>query len=308
MIWCVAVVFIGILTNSLEILIFNTGEMRKRSFSIYLTALAASDSLYLVTFTLAHIFIYIKCMYMNDSTVLSLYHRKSVACKVLQLSMDAFSDFSSLLILAFTIERYIACYHSLRLHWLCTRRSAIMFCMFAFVVIICSITYPHVMFIDSHQCYKICTILPKNKDQFFYFYIVEVILFRLIPIILIAILNTLILKKLFNLQNARKLSTTLDASTQISSTNYNKQTRISIMLLTVSTAYIVLYLPAIVNFILDRFIVSGQLDISHSIMAHYDNLSEAMGVTGFAINFFLYTMSGQTFREHLFQIISRYRL
>jgi hypothetical protein len=114
-------VFIGLVGNALSISVFASKRMRTMSCNFYLLMLAISDSMYLISVLLMKIFTGIRCLYAVD-THLDISNRSNIACKTLQFLLDFFSDYSTCLILAFTVERYITVYFPLKN--LCTVRRA----------------------------------------------------------------------------------------------------------------------------------------------------------------------------------------
>ena len=75
------------------------------------------------------------------------------------------------------------------------------------------------------------------------------------------------------------------------------------MLIVVSTSYIISYLPVLIHFVMWKFVRSGLLIIDRRPMIIMQNYTRPMYIFGFAINFFLYTMSGQVFRKQLIVIL-----
>jgi len=54
-----------------------------------------------------------RCLYFTEARF-DIINRSEIACKLLQYLNDLFSDYSTCLILAFTVERYLAAYQPMR--------------------------------------------------------------------------------------------------------------------------------------------------------------------------------------------------
>ena len=105
----------GLVGNTLSMRVFSSRSMRPVSSITYLLMLAVSDSLYLVSVFLSKLVTALCCLYFPSSLgQLDLVNRSAFMCKLLQYLADLFSDYSTCLIFAFTVERCIAVYCPLR--------------------------------------------------------------------------------------------------------------------------------------------------------------------------------------------------
>jgi len=80
----------------------------------------------------------------------------------------------------------------------------------------------------------------------------------------------------------------------------------TIMLITVSTSYVLAYLPVLFHFIV--YFIKLKLDRSldvddRSTMLIAGNYTKLLYVGGVAVNFFLYTVSGRVFRKQLVEML-----
>lgn len=83
--------------------------------------------------------------------------------------------------------------------------------------------------------------------------------------------------------------------------------QLTIILILVSTTYVLFYLPVLVHFVLFKMALSGFVDVGLSVLDVFGNYAKALHVAGFAINFLLYTVSGRVFREQLVALVGRCR-
>ena len=73
--------------------------------------------------------------------------------------------------------------------------------------------------------------------------------------------------------------------------------QLTVMLTIVSSTYIILYIPVIIVFVLNKALDPRSEIITHVLIAY--NYTKVLYIFGFAINFVLYTLSGRVFREQL---------
>ncbi|KAI0240756.1 hypothetical protein LSAT2_008452 [Lamellibrachia satsuma] len=313
-----SIVFIiaGLIGNSLSVLVFSSREMRGISSNVYLLLLAISDSLYLMSVFFTKTLTTIRCLYFPDSAA-DIFNRSSALCKLLQHTMDMFSDYSTCLILAFTVERYIAIYLPIRFKSLCSVRRARIVCATVFVSVCVFIAPYHFMYIGRVHDLDVCAVLTEYETEFMALYIVEALIFRVIPVFVIALLNGMIIVRVTKLRRRKRkrnasMTTSSQAGKATGGQNNNRKQRsrkadksmqLTIILVLVSTSYIIVFIPVLVHFVLWKLKSSHVIQLSDVAMLTSQNYTRTMYISGFAINFFLYTMSGRIFREQLEKIV-----
>ena len=293
-------IIIGLIGNSLSTLVFSSKGMRTVSSNSYLLVLALSDSAYLVSVFLTKVLTTLRCMHFANIP-LDIFNRSSFWCLLLQFLMDLFSDYSTCLILAFTIERYIACYHPVKFKEICTVRRARIACMILFLIC-CGVIAPyHMLYIKHYSEYNMCTVHLEHELTFTIWYIIECLLFRIVPVFIIAVLNVFIIIKVTRLNQERRRR----ASSRVTNNNKKKISKderhiqLTIMLILVSTSYIIVYLPVLIHFVMWKLERSQVISVGYQAMIIAQNYTRTFYISGFAINFFLYTLSGRIFREQL---------
>ena len=294
-------VMIGLVGNALSIMVFTSKVMRTVSSNVYLLFLAVSDSLYLTSVFSTKILTTLKCLYFIEGTF-DIANHNSVLCKLFQYMLDLFSDYSTILILAFTIERYIACYHPINFKEICTLKRARTACAASFITISILIAAYHFLFIGRPTGYSTCAVLPENEAVFTILYVTEAVLFRVLPIFIIAALNIFIIIKVTKVSQDKQRRTSTRSGHSCmrrKSTREDKHRQLTIMLILVSSSYIIAYLPVLVHFVMWKLRRSAICILSERAMDMIQNYTKAMYIFGFAINFFLYTMSGRVFRDQL---------
>jgi hypothetical protein len=157
---------------------------------------------------------------------------------------------------------------------------------------------------DSGHVFEFCSIKSRDYEtRFMIMYLIEASLFRIIPVITIAILNVFIIVRVTNVSREHQ-------KRKAASGKHNKRTRkdeknlqLTIMLILVSTSYVVLYTPVLAHFVIDYLKRIDVTAVNSAAVLMAGNYTRALYVFGFAINFFLYTISGRVFREQLQQIL-----
>ena len=304
-------VAIGLVGNTLSIVVFSSKEMRMVSSNVYLLTLALSDSLYLIAVFLTKIITSLRCLYFEDSYA-DISNRNNFACVLLQYMNDLFSDYSACLILAFTVERFIACYHPIKFKEICTVKRARIVCLLILVGIAALICPHHILFFGRYPEYNVCTVLRDYESEFTILYVVEALAFRICPVFIIAVLNVFIISKVTKLHRERRkrhsASRAKSGGSKKNSGQQDKHLQLTVMLILVSSTYIILYIPVLVHFVLWKLQRSEVLVISSTLMEIIRNYTSMLFIFGFAINFFLYTMSGKVFRDQLELILCETRL
>ena len=167
-------------------------------------------------------------------------------------------------------------------------------------------------------------------------YMAEMVTLRVVPVVAIALLNALIGSRVTRITRDRKRRrqhirlVTIDAdsaarrqSPDVDVVNIDcrssvvslrcarrasvdeRNLQLTIVLILVSTTYILFYLPVLVHFVLFKMMLSGVVDVGFTFLDVFGNYAKALHVAGFAINFLLYTVSGRVFREQLVALLCR---
>ena len=264
----------------------------------------------------------LRCWYFIESA-LDIVNSSDVSCILLQYLSDLFSDNSTCVILAFTVERAIAVFRPMRYKELCTVWRARAICALIFAVIAASIAPYHVLYMGILVGYRYCAILRNHEAAFYVLYVVEMFIFRLVPVVIIAIINAFIIRRVTNLARTkrqwmsgagrsssaaaepaaegRRRTSSMPTSRKTQAEDRNLQ--LTIILILVSTSYVLAYIPILLHFVMWKIQLSGLIAVSREALMIVGNYSKALYVAGFAINFFLYTVSGRVFRDQLKKIV-----
>ena len=312
-------VVIGLIGNALSMLVFLSPEMRNISSNIYLSVLSISDSAYLISVFLSDILTDIRCVHYREKRF-DFENNFDWTCKLLQLLMDLFADYSPCLILAFTFERYLACYHAVKFRETRNTLRARIFCLTIFILIFVSICPQHMYHIGLTR--DSCGVLPQYDNIFSMFWAIEVSLYRIIPVLIVASLNVLIGVKIWYLHKnkpsrkslhpqqhemtslANTSETCKERKKRAKATSDERHIQLTVMLMVVSSTYILLYFPVLIHFVMWHFQRRGFHPFSYEAGVIFEKISSMLYIAGFAINFFLYTLSCKVFRDQLFYVLT----
>jgi len=158
-----ALVASGLVGNALSVLVFSSSEMGQLSSNVYLLALAVSDSVYLVSVLLGRLATAVRCWYFPRAP-LDLVNRVQFFCVLQQYLSDLFADYSTCLILAFTVERGLAVFYPIAFKQRCTVARARFVCAATFAVIAVCIAPYHAVMIGLYADYNVCNIVKKHEE------------------------------------------------------------------------------------------------------------------------------------------------
>jgi len=153
----------GLVGNTLSVLVFSSPEMRQMSSNVYLLALAVSDSLYLVSVLLGRLLTAARCWYFSYAP-LDLVNHSQFFCIFQQYISDLFADYSTCLILAFTVERGYAVFYPIEFKQRCTVTRARVVCAAMFAIIATCIAPYHAIMIGLYTDYNVCAIVKRHEE------------------------------------------------------------------------------------------------------------------------------------------------
>ena len=302
---CLVFIVVGLIGNTLNIIVFSSREMRLVSSNFYLLMLAVSDSMYLICVMCSRIMISLRCLYAPESSI-DIFNTNTFMCKLLQFFLDLQSDYSTCLIMAFTIERYIAVYRPLQFKEICTVRKARIICAVLFVTTVLCVAPHHFLFMGRPENKDVCTILPEHETTFTALYIVEILIFRIAPVVSIVTFNILIITRVTLLtRSARNNKRASSERSRIQRRGKNMQ--LTVILLLVSSTYVAAILPVLIHFGIWKLVRSEFVSISEAALIISQNYTKPLYVLASAINFFLYTLSGGIFREQLSRLLCKFK-
>ena len=284
----VIVVLCGLLGNLINILVFSSKPLRKHSPNAFVLMLAISDSTYLIN-AFFHWLIALKCLQYQQSSVDILNHSDAL-CKFVLFFLDLFANYSSMVILFFTIERFIAVYKPMKVKQICTLRRTRILCLCLLIIIVLWIAPYHFIMRGVDVTNGECGSYSEWDEQLSFLYIIEKVTFRVVPVWVIATINACIIYKMVTSdpigedRNQRK---------------NNKNRQVTILLILISVSYVILVLPLLIFYFLVFLHNNHIITVSETNMEIARKWMEILNITGFAINFYLYSIGSNMFQEQL---------
>lgn len=275
---------VGLVGNTLSFGIMV--QLSTSTFYLYLAVVAVVDSGYLVFEGLTS-WMALSGIY-NPFESLAHY-----SCSVPFACAVMCSQVSSWIIVAVTIDRYMAVCHPFKLAKYCTRRRAAI-CMGMIFLFLIGINIPLICFEwnDDHtQClspYNICL------D---YVLITDSICYVLLPGFLIALFNILIIRGLYKASRRRR-GLAGGQETTTATIAHESARRTTIMLFSVTSVYFISLVLLVYVYVI---VFVTQMTFEEGEESHLDLItaSRMCVLLNHSVNFFLYGLSGKVFREKL---------
>lgn len=239
-------VYFGTFGNTVSVYVFFRTKLKKLSSSYYLAALAISDTIFLIQLFVLWL----------GFVKLDLYNLP-IMCQAMNYLASVCSFMSVWLVLAFTVERFVAVKYPLLRAAVCTiSRAKMMILILTVVGMLLYSPIPMSMEIRYNKDLKrkLCTNKQEWEWNYFntIFNIVDTIITIVVPLIAITVLNCIISRTIWKLTSVRKRLTNRNTSNSkklINTRNKSKpsvstQNQLTEMLLVVSTVCLSLNLPS----------------------------------------------------------------
>ncbi|KAH7934032.1 hypothetical protein HPB49_020714 [Dermacentor silvarum] len=316
-----AIIYLGLIGNVLSLVTFLGTKLRSRTSSLYMGALAVSDSGFLIILSFA---------WLNEQGINVYQHG---LCLVTVFLSSAFACWSVWLTVSFTAERFVAVRYPL---WKLrasspTRRPRLVIGATALLSV--TLNAPLLAFVRvTGGEFAECSPHPEYESALYVLNILDTVLTFIIPFLLITVMNFMIARAIYFFyvrykrqrltaeghQDCREASLSSPARlnadsavsrdgtmTATSGGGIAHATQISVtrMLLLVSTVFILLNLPSYVMRIYVFLLSLGHSPLAdpeiNSLPYVLQRYFMLLYYTNFAINFVLYNASSRMFRATL---------
>lgn len=239
-------VYLGSFGNGISVYVFFGTKLRKLSSSYYLATLAVCDNLFLMSMFVVWL----------RMVGLDLYNRDGV-CHLINYITGVCSFLSVWLVLAFTVERFVAVRYPLLRQSVCTvsrAKTAIIVLVLASLIIYS----PQLL---ASTVTNTCNVHPEWRQIVNVFNYIDTVLTFLIPVVVITVLNVYISRTVWKLASVRrrlthraaanamplrKVSQSHQAGNRARRCCTVSQNKVTKMLLVVSTVCLCLHLPSYV--------------------------------------------------------------
>ncbi|XP_064596780.1 FMRFamide receptor-like [Liolophura sinensis] len=288
------VVTVGILGNICNIVVLSHPRMTS-STNVYLTILAACDMLYLV-FSLTLGFVFCSYRDMPESSFQYIPYGRVLS--------DIFGNTAVWLTVAFTIERYIGVCHPMKGKIWCTVTRARWIVLHTFLICL-TITFPEffemeiaeVRDVSANTTYYICrgTELSESHSYQIGYYWFYVTFFTLLPLLLLAIFNSFLIKSVWEaIRIRRELQ---NSSSRRDNRTHQEQHRITIMLITVVIMFMLSQLPWTILLLYKAFLSANDIPANSDGLRIAGNITNLLGQVNASCNFLLYSYFSTRFRK-----------
>lgn len=292
---------IGVIGNTMSFVILSQRAMRVVSTYAYLTVLTFADTMVL--------FVGLLRLWITELTGSDLRVWTQWSCKLVNVLGSTISDFSGWLIIAVTAERFLAVCYPLKAPMVCSRHRAyaIVLILLAFHFLVNMHLFWTTQLTYTVMCGGIITVRCDPAEAYSYLVRdvwpwVDAFMYSFIPFAVILVLNALIIRKVLISRRNRDSHLCRGSS---SSSAKESSARMSVMLLTVSFAFLVTTLPLNIT-----LIVTNSMEFStdgKNKMKLGRAVTELLMYVNHSMNFFLYCATGQKFRQELCAIVCRGR-
>ena len=289
---------IGTTGNVLSLIVFCSSRCRKSSFTVYLGALAITDSVVLIT-ALVHTWLF--RVFRPD-----LGEYGTASCKLLVSFTYFFSQVSSWLVVTITVERTLCSFY-IQFY---KRTKSVRFGLVTVGIVVASIAIlnSHISYGITYHYYNNNTFCGFVDDSYTYFFVnyyvwIDTTTFFVVPIIIIVIGNSATVIKVYQTQKA---VTRTNSIGMLIATQMNRKSRnVFIITLMVSVSFIVCISPPTLFFALKPYF----FNIDQFRQSFGEQVAECvvymLYCLNYSVNFYLYMLSGSRFRRDLKSAICR---
>ncbi|VDD75340.1 unnamed protein product [Mesocestoides corti] len=305
-VWSI-LLFFGLFGNALTVFVLRAKRLQQSSTSFYLTVLAITDVLYLLTSLVASIANFI---FFFPSEVRQISNTFCVLTPFLHYTLAYISVW---LLVAVTVERAIWVVLPFQARNICTKRTA----KFVVVTIVSVFTlldthfFVTMRYIEVQPSYWSCS-TTYFADKVFPF--LDLLFVAVLPCAIMLIANCLIGWKLRVMRKFRSgvAATSTSNNNQGGSDKREKSTNLTRMLVSTNIFFIVSVTPLliydVVFFSVDvRAWAEEDEDVRGGMLFAIERLVYTLWYTNFAIHFLLYCLSGPPFRAEVLVIFNRLR-
>ena len=292
--WFPILVPIGLFGNTLSFLVMIKPNNRKMSTCIYMAAISINDNIMMSL-----------CLHTLLIVGLKIQVWHHLQCKLVAVLVLFALQNTTLQVLAMTIDKYIAIKwpHMASAYSTPKRAKLIIAGLSIFALIYNS---PHLLLtlVVEGQCFTFAVESPMTKIYSWFSFVLNAV----VPFSMLIYMNCVIVKTvrnsrtMFGNKNTATGTTTNQGMETRQSTMKNAERQLTIMLLLVTTLFLILLCPTYIRFIHVAFVKRDTpLEYANSMFLY--QITSKLYATNSGINFLLYCISGQKFRSDLKDIL-----
>jgi len=306
------IIVTGLLGNSICFLVFLASPLKRISTSVYLAALAFSDTGFLVCLGIGWL----------ESLDIRLFHKEGI-CQITVFCSFVFSFTSIWFVNAFTLEMYIAVFHPQKSPKLCVPKNArkIVGLLTLIAVAIYIYSFWIAKLVDSlNGNGKMCLIIPEDAKSAMIFSVFDTILTLVIPFVMIIFMMGRLMVHISKFYQADLESTanstvvegngevSESATTSTNSTHpalrqaSEAHAKLTRMLVVTVLVFLVLNLPSHaikVQYLFRALLTHVEFTETEGFM---QVVFQILYYANFSVNFVLYSACGKSFRGALYRM------
>jgi G protein-coupled receptor 139 len=294
------IAFIGIIGNLINIVVLTRRWMRS-STNCYLTVLALYDTLYLLIAT---------SLFLRDYPQIKSKMEYMYYFWIARPLTNVCSNTGTWLTVTFTVERYIGVCHPMKGRVLCTVERARYIigavCALAFLSTLPDFFEYDVIVQENTTIYKVEPNDAKEILAKVGYYWINPTVFTFIPLVLLAVFNSLLIHSVMEASKLRKTMANIDVTARDNrrERQQREQQRITVMLISVVVVFFLCQLPSACLLIVQKVYddVAMVQKVRQMIAGNVFNI---FVMVNSAINFLLYSLFSTKFRNTFKRIFCR---
>ena len=280
--------FVGVFGNAFTIIVMRSKKFRSSPTGVFLTALALSDLTFILTFPFAKSAT--RVLLKEDIRAFS-----DVGCKLYFWVFRGTKWCSAWIVALIGCERFLVVWFPLKAKLISNKRISL---IAVTNVVIIGFAYETFRTFNTYIVNGVCT--PNNdppelKTSATIFMIISTIVYTVTPKVILLCATPLTIAKLLQQRKTRQGMT--------HNTGTDETKHITIMLLCVTTTYIILVTPISVAHLVTYFQGDNIFLIKEVGFVIFREIAQILEMLNFVINFFLYVISSASFRRQFFEII-----
>ncbi|XP_013395479.1 probable G-protein coupled receptor 139 [Lingula anatina] len=290
------IIVLGLAGNLISLCVFKNRKLRVLGASQYLIALSISDLSVLIIYVLFD-WITKGLPYLGHDLTIRILALNGV-CHVFLFFSYWFRFISVWIIVTFTIERYIGVCKPLQKIKMSTTRNARKTIIFCTLLGACLSLWKPLMsgvFINEEHNVAVCTHDAAHKFTSFVLDIIFALSITLVPVIIITVLNIAMVRNLVTRFRGEAVKDVM----KVNNATNKLRMEMTCMLLVLSTCFVALSIPYLITWCYHMYTTfeSKQRDFKYMRGVLY--ITRTIFYVNYCINFFLYSLTGACFRQHL---------
>ena len=222
--------------------------------------------------------------------------RGDLFCKILIYLVHIFGGFGAFEIVLMTLDKFIAIKMPHKSGMLCTAKRAVLFSVINFVAI--TVFYlPNIDFSKQVGPDRCARYVKQGWYVTVYTYL-SLIVSPILPVTMLFFMNITIINAVWKSQRMRSANQTTQQDK-----NKSTEMQLTVMLILVSTLFVILLLPFEIREIYYSYVSKVETPKQYAVFLFIFDVTYELYNLNYGINFFLYFLSGTRFRRDLLTLL-----